>query len=264
MRALERVGFQRFGHAGHGISYNVVVFPSGRAYQGVSFNRRGAHTDGRNSVVRSIAFAGNYTTTAPTAAALETAARIIAEGAGKWVVKGAPIRGHRDIKATACPGNRVYERLSWLKNRSQELTTGSPKPAPKPVPKKPAAKPKPKTKKLDVDGLFGRDTIERFQQELGTPTDRVISSQPIIWKAQNPGLTAGWDWQKNPKGSTAIRRHQEILKARGHYKGKIDGLAGPQYWTAVQADLGTLRDGKISHPSTAVRALQERLNRGRI
>ena len=47
MRSLEQIGQNRFGA---GISYNVIVFPSGRAYQGVSFNRRGTHTGSRNSL----------------------------------------------------------------------------------------------------------------------------------------------------------------------------------------------------------------------
>src|SRR3990167_1542256 len=90
MRALEAVGQSRFGT---GISYNVVIFPSGRAYRGVSCDRRGTHTGGRNSTVRSICFAGNYETNRPTDAQIATAAAIVAQGRDLWWRQDAPLRG---------------------------------------------------------------------------------------------------------------------------------------------------------------------------
>ncbi|MFD2792594.1 N-acetylmuramoyl-L-alanine amidase [Promicromonospora vindobonensis] len=112
MRALESVGQSRFGT---GISYNVVIFPSGRAYQGVSWNRRGTHTGGRNSTARSICFAGNYEIHEPTAAQLATAAVIYAEGKGHLWVLSAPLRGHRDVSQTACPGRHLYAELPAIR-----------------------------------------------------------------------------------------------------------------------------------------------------
>lgn len=113
MRTLESIGQSRFGT---GISYNIVIFPSGRAYQGVSFHRRGTHTDGMNSTTRSICFAGNYEENEPTDAQIAKAATIYSEGEGdKWITN-APLFGHRDIKQTACPGRYVYARLNHIKN----------------------------------------------------------------------------------------------------------------------------------------------------
>lgn len=112
MRKLEATGQSRFGT---GISYNVVIFPSGRAYQGVSFNRRGTHTGGRNSTSRSISFAGNYEQFQPSPAQLATARTIYHEGKGKWWEEGAPLRGHRDVSDTACPGKNVYAKLPLLR-----------------------------------------------------------------------------------------------------------------------------------------------------
>lgn len=117
MRSLEATGQTRFGH---GISYNVLVFPSGRAYQGVSFNRRGAHTDGRNSTTRSICFVGNFEEHQPTQAALETARSIYHSGKGSLWVEDAPLYGHRDLKATACPGRHVYAQLPFLRTPPME------------------------------------------------------------------------------------------------------------------------------------------------
>lgn len=120
MRQLEGIGHSRFGS---GISYNVLVFPSGRAYQGVSFNRRGTHTGGRNSTVRSICFVGNYEENEPTKAALETAAEIVAEGRGKWWRSKARVQGHRDYSSTACPGKNVYSKRGQI--ASGKVTGGS-------------------------------------------------------------------------------------------------------------------------------------------
>ena len=101
MRSLESIGQSRFGT---GISYNVVIFPSGRPYQGVSWNRRGTHTGGRNSTARSICFAGNYEVNEPTDAQIATAAAIYAEGKGRLWRQDAPLRGHRDVSQTALAG----------------------------------------------------------------------------------------------------------------------------------------------------------------
>lgn len=112
MRSIEAVGQSRFGT---GISYNVIIFPSGNAYQGVSFHRRGTHTGGMNSTTRSICFAGNYETNKPTDAQIVKAHQIYTAGEGdKWVTN-APLFGHRDVKGTACPGKHVYARLNHIK-----------------------------------------------------------------------------------------------------------------------------------------------------
>lgn len=124
MRHIESIGQNRFGT---GISYNVCVFPSGRAYQGVSWNRRGTHTGGRNSTSRSIAFPGNYETAQLTAAQVNTAATILSQGRARWWTNGAPLRAHRDVSATACPGRNVMSRLD-------EIRRGGNAPGPVPIP----------------------------------------------------------------------------------------------------------------------------------
>lgn len=121
MRVLEDIGYNRFGT---GISYNVIIFPSGRAYQGVSFNRQGAHTGGRNHIARAICFAGNFETNRPTNAAIAKAAQIVAHGRGRWWTSGAPVRPHQAVSATACPGRHVIARLGEIRSG----TTPSPTP----------------------------------------------------------------------------------------------------------------------------------------
>jgi hypothetical protein len=241
MRALESVGQTRFGT---GISYNVVIFPSGRAYQGVSWNRRGTHTGGRNSTSRSICFAGNYETNQPNAAQISTAAAIYREGKQRWWTQGAPLRGHRDVSQTACPGRHLYARIDDIREGS-----GSTPPSPG------------EPGRIAVDGLWGSSTTRRLQQELGTTVDGVVSSQSIAWRDSNPGLTSGWQWVSDAQGSRMIAALQRQI---GMDSGQRDGKIGPQTIRALQRYLDTPVDGVISRESRAVMALQRRLNAGRI
>lgn len=135
MRLLEDIGHGRFSRPDFprtGISYNVNIFPSGRAWQGVSFGRRGTHTDRRNSTVRSICFVGNYEIHEPTTAQLATARAIIAAGRGDTWERSAKVFGHRDIKSTACPGRNVYKHLAFLASGHDDVPTIPTKPKPKP------------------------------------------------------------------------------------------------------------------------------------
>ena len=245
MRALESIGQSRFGT---GISYNVVIFPSGRAYQGCSFHRRGTHTGGRNSTTRSICFAGNYETNKPTDAQIQKAAAIYAEGEGDEWRRDAPLFGHRDVSSTACPGRHVYARLNEIKHGAVEVSNPI-----KPKPSKPSG-----PRKLSVDGYWGRNLTTRLQQVLKTPVDGVVSSQSRHWKDRNPGLTSGWDWDADPQGSRVISELQERIGA------KRDGILGEGSIRKLQRHLGTPVDGVLSKESKCIMALQRRLNEGKI
>lgn len=247
MRALESIGQSRFGT---GISYNVIVFPSGRAYRGVSFNRRGTHTGGRNSTARSISFAGNFETAVPTDEALATAAAIYAEGKGKWWETDAPLRGHREVSQTACPGRNLYARLALIRTGAVEIDNpiGEVPETPKPI-----APPR-----LKIDGRWGSATTERLQYVLRTPIDGWVSSQPQAWQASNPGLTTGWEWEWYAQGSRVISEFQQIL---GVYR---DGKFGENSIRAFQYRMGTTVDGELWDKSPAIKELQRRLNRGKV
>lgn len=127
MRAIEATGQSRFGT---GISYRgVVIFPSGRAYQGTSWNRRGTHVGGRNSDLVAVALDGDFRTDRPTAAALATAAAVMREGRGRWFTQAAPLRPHSHWTATACPGPHLLAHLPAI----AAGTAGTPAPAPAPA-----------------------------------------------------------------------------------------------------------------------------------
>ena len=247
MRALEGIGQSRFGT---GISYNVIVFPSGRAYQGVSFNRRGTHTGGRNSTVRSISFAGNFEKAVPTPQSLATASAIYREGRGKWWEVGAPLRGHRNVSQTACPGKNLYARLDMIRSGAVEVDN--------PIKVPGAGKPEAPVALIE-DGLWGSATTKRLQQVLGTPVDGVVSSQPVIWRSSNPGLTTGWNWvESGAQGSRVISELQERLGVRR------DGKFGENSIRAFQRRMGTTVDGELWKESPAIQELQRRLNKGKV
>jgi peptidoglycan hydrolase-like protein with peptidoglycan-binding domain len=125
MRLLEQVGQNRFRR---GISYHVVIFPSGRAYQGLAFNRRGTHVGGHNTALRGIAFAGNFERYQPTPQALVTAAQVIAQGRGVHWRANASVDEHRRWTATQCAGRNIRPHIPGL--RSTAITVA---PIPKPA-----------------------------------------------------------------------------------------------------------------------------------
>lgn len=245
MREIEAIGEGRFGT---GISYNVLVFPSGRAYQGASFHRRGTHTGGHNSTVRSICYVGNFEVASPTDLALAKGAAIIEEGRNRWWRFNAPINGHRDYSSTACPGKNLYKHLDDLEDWDGPTFVNNPV-----TPSEPGG--------LVVDGYWGRSTTGRIQRVLGTPVDRVVSSQLSYWRDENPALTTGWRWVPNPVGSKVILALQDYLELP---EGQRDGILGPYSIRRLQRHLGTPVDGVLSRESKAVMALQRRLNEGKV
>lgn len=124
VRAIEDIGQKRFGQ---GMSYTWLIPPSGRVYQGHSMGRLGAHTAGRNSVGRAICFVGNYELHEPTAAQLDAAAAVlVAEHRAGRAATHRLTGGHRDLKATACPGRAAYALIPEINRRAAALWIAGP------------------------------------------------------------------------------------------------------------------------------------------
>lgn len=114
MREFEAIGHNRYGC---GISYTWVVMPSGRVFQGHDVDRQGTHTYGRNNRSRAICLAGNYQVNELPQRMHNAVARLLRElGA---ILDG----GHRDVFATACPGDHAYERIPSI---NQLASSGAP------------------------------------------------------------------------------------------------------------------------------------------
>lgn len=109
VRATEQVGQDRFGQ---GISYTWLIAPSGRIFEGHSVNRRGAHTAGRNDIARAICWIGNYEIQHLTTEQLRAAAWLLQHNHSTgWCIRVTANGGHRDLKATACPGQHAYTAI---------------------------------------------------------------------------------------------------------------------------------------------------------
>lgn len=258
MRLIESIGYSRFSSYGQGISYNVIIFPSGRAYQGVDFNRRGCHTDQRNSTARSICFAGNFETAKPTAAALETAAQILAEGYGKWWKKGAPLRGHRDIKSTACPGKNVYAKRAEIEKRAKAiLNPPKPKPKPKPKPTNPprisAPRPvsqRPWSQRVIINGKLDRVTIAAIQEALGLPiSGGLIGMKTVDGKVRvtGPDLTVRTlqrRFRTTQDGNISTPESELVKALQRHFQtGTVDGYISASDSLLVRKMQRALRAG---------------------
>lgn len=198
--------------------------------------------------------------------AIANAAKLVAKIMREEGISISRVVQHNHWSGKNCPTG-LRQGTNWAKflRMVEAEYAGTSKPKPKPTPSKPAAKPQ--QAKISVDGYWGPATTTRAQQIAGTPADGKVSAQPRAQK--QPGLGEGWHWVAGPTavalgGSQLIRELQIDLKAKGLYKGKIDGLAGPQFWTAFQKAMGTPVDGRISAPSLAVKQFQRNLNAGKL
>lgn len=112
MRQIEDIGQSRFGG---GVSYTFAVMPSGRVYEGTGAGRRGAHTGGRNSISHAIVLVGNYDRVGMSPAQERAIADLLAYGRVRgWWKQARLTGGHRDTKATGCPGNAAYARIGHI------------------------------------------------------------------------------------------------------------------------------------------------------
>lgn len=193
IRTLERIGQNRFKG---GISYTFAIPKSGRVFAGHSLGRIGAHTGGHNTTAIGVVLVGNYQGEAPTPeqeAALAWLVDVYLPEQGVRV--GRITHGHRDFKATSCPGNRAYARIAAINALSGSVT-----PISRPTPAPPAPKPTgavlrrgstgahvrtlqahlnrhyPLYSKLAVDGVFGPATervVREFQRRAFITVDGI-------------------------------------------------------------------------------------------
>jgi uncharacterized protein with LGFP repeats len=122
------------------LGYNFLVDRFGRVFEGryggAQWPVLGAHTASFNSNSFGVALIGNFEKAAPPQAMLESTARVLAwkldanyrSPLATITLDGSrlhTVSGHRDTKATACPGTQLYNKLGWLKQRVNTLMGGS-------------------------------------------------------------------------------------------------------------------------------------------
>ena len=262
VRQLERIGEARFGH---GISYQFPITPAGLIFEGVSIDRVGAAIADYNTPTANIVWIGNYDVARPPLPMLQATDWLLHHGVAQgWWRNALVDGGHQDAPGaqTACPGRYAESVLGGLNRGGYHADAPVLVDNPIKPPSSPSA-----PRELAVDGRWGSATTRKAQDLIGTTIDGIVSSQSRTWNRDNPGLTSGWQWVAPDvaRGSRLIARHQDLLQRRGRYLGKIDGLVGPKYIRALQADLRMdTRDGEIWNPSATVRKFQQRLNEGKI
>lgn len=125
IRAIEAVGQDRFGW---GMSYTFLITPAGLVFEGHRINGQGSHTGGRNDIARAICLVGNYDLMLPTEIQKLRVAELLVHGyrQGWW---HAPYLdgGHRDLKATACPGSHAYAAIGQMNGMAHSLIVNPPK-----------------------------------------------------------------------------------------------------------------------------------------
>ncbi|HAU2928295.1 TPA: N-acetylmuramoyl-L-alanine amidase, partial [Salmonella enterica] len=161
---------------------------------------------------------------------------------------------HYDVTGKNCPAPWVSKpsELERFKDAVFGKTSGSNSAA---KPSTPSVKPN--TNKISEDGMFGPSTANKAMRYEGITPDDEISHQ--YRQPCNKNLYAA-QFDNTLKGSTLIRTWQKRLKAKGLYKGAIDGLCGTEMIKAMQRALKTTVDGIISTTSEMVKALQRALN----
>ena len=150
-------GYHVLANGWNDIGYNFLIDAQGRVYEGrwargyapgevptgediAGRGVTGAHAEGNNTGTVGVALLGDFTAAPPTPAALDSLQRLLAWkadrhdidalGAANWTTGVLPtIVGHRDVGATACPGDRFHPLLPAVRRAvAQTVATARAKP----------------------------------------------------------------------------------------------------------------------------------------
>ncbi|ALC43425.1 PGRP-LB [Drosophila busckii] len=97
------------------IGYNFIIAGDGKVYEGRGFGLQGSHAPNYNRNSIGIVFIGNFESSAPSAQMLQNAKDLIELAKQQGHLKqDYTLLGHRQTKATACPGTALYNEIkSW-------------------------------------------------------------------------------------------------------------------------------------------------------
>ena len=222
-----------------GIGYHFVVRKNGTIERGRPENKVGAHASGSNSDSIGICFEGDFMSETMSATQKNAGKELVAYLKNKYGIS--KVQKHSDVCSTDCPG--THFPFSEIAGASGSISTSKPSTS------------SGSSNKITVDGWWGPKTTRRLQQIFGTLVDGVVSNQFACYKAQNPGLDSGWEWQSNPSGySPLIKAIQKKVGA------SQDGHIGPNTIRAIQRWMGCAQDGCFSGPSPCIKKLQQWIN----
>ncbi|XP_037922208.1 peptidoglycan-recognition protein LB-like isoform X2 [Hermetia illucens] len=97
------------------VGYTFLIGGDGNVYEGRGFNVVGAHAPGYNDKSVGICLIGDWRTELPTEKMLEATHKLIEYGISSgYIVKDYKLLGHRQVKETECPGDRLFgEIITW-------------------------------------------------------------------------------------------------------------------------------------------------------
>ncbi|CAD7090196.1 unnamed protein product [Hermetia illucens] len=97
------------------IGYNFLIGNDGNVYEGVGWNKVGAHARGYNDKSIGVAFIGNFDGVLPPTAALDAAKSLLRCGVEDGLLaKNYRLFGARQVKKTISPGLMLYNEIqNW-------------------------------------------------------------------------------------------------------------------------------------------------------
>ena len=99
-----------------GVGYHYLIRKDGRIEKGRPAAAIGAHVEGANIWSVGVALCGNFCEEEPTAAQIESCAMLLSVLSSSFRVPldVEHVVGHRDLAATACPGDALYTRIAEI------------------------------------------------------------------------------------------------------------------------------------------------------
>lgn len=120
--SAEQIHHMHLNQGWAGIGYHYVIRKDGNIERGRPRTVQGAHCPGSNQTSLGIHVGGNFEEEAPTAEQIDSLVALLADLCdiyGLDVTEGS-IVGHRDMLATACPGEQLYSQLTDIRKKVTE------------------------------------------------------------------------------------------------------------------------------------------------
>jgi LysM repeat protein len=111
IRRIER--YHREDRKWAAIGYHYLVGKSGIIYEGRPIRYQGAHTSQNNSNNLGVSMIGDYSKNPPNAKQARALAAFLDDCRARYHLPKSKIFGHRELRATLCPGDALF---AWLKN----------------------------------------------------------------------------------------------------------------------------------------------------
>lgn len=104
------------------IAYHYCIDSDGLVYEGRTWGVVGGATFGENDTSHAVCLLGNFNNERPTKKAIDALVEVIQWGHDLGYVPNEITGGHRDYRATSCPGGYLYRLIPTINEQAQEDT----------------------------------------------------------------------------------------------------------------------------------------------